>query len=260
MENSKNKLTCRHCLSDFFVPNSRVTTAKYCSRKCSDSHPRKHHVVRCRECASMFPRKKSASDRNKTWGNFCSANCISNFKKRTYSGAGNPNHKGRNFDSDGYRLYTPQASTKLGMGKIKLHHAVAFLAVGITKLPKGMHVHHKNCNVLDNRPENLQLMTISDHKWIHKQYGVATLSAVESGAADVREISLWSDDPIRAESLLIGNVLTQGSIMKLLKEKTGMDADIAKISALKGVRLELVEVDELTDTERGTGGFGSTGA
>jgi hypothetical protein len=37
----------------------------------------------------------------------------------------------------------------------------------IAKAPKGMHVHHLNGNSVDNRPENLVVLTAEAHQAIH---------------------------------------------------------------------------------------------
>ena len=37
------------------------------------------------------------------------------------------------------------------------------------EIPKGMDIHHKNLNKLDNRIENLQMMTKSEHQKLHRK-------------------------------------------------------------------------------------------
>lgn len=249
---------CAHCGVSFSVPHFRKDVAKFCSRTCSEKHPRQHNMVRCRECGKEFARKASHAKKN-AWGNFCGMECLSIAKRRMYAGEGNPNFKGRNFDADGYRLYVPTASDHQYGRNIKLHHKVTFDIMGISEIPKGMHVHHRNCNVLDNSPKNLQLMTASDHKWLHKQYGVATLAAIQSGKVSAIEASTWSDDQIRAEILLMSDLQFQSTMYHYLKEKFGACPEIGSLSALKPIRAEFVLAEELTDTARGAGGFGSTG-
>ncbi len=206
--------TCLICNNDFDVPKSREFTAKYCSRSCSDKRVIQKNTVQCAECGNKFHLKKSAELRNKYWGSFCSSNCSSIFKGRMYKGDGNPNSKSRNYDSDGYRLYTPQASLKLGFGKIKLHHAVTFQELGISKIPNGYHVHHRDCDVMNNNPENLQLISNSDHKWLHKEFGSATLYAVEKGLIGINDVIGWSSDTVRAKFLLMSNICIQKEMMR----------------------------------------------
>ena len=129
-----------------------------------------------------------------------------------FSGSGNPNYRGRNTDSDGYRIYVPGASAvDLGFRKnIKMHHAVSFVELGLTSLPKATHVHHRDCDPLHNDAENLALLTEWDHKWLHKQFGVAPLAAYMRREVDAKALASWSDDPLRAEFLLKQNVVDQG--------------------------------------------------
>ncbi|WP_198474996.1 HNH endonuclease [Aquamicrobium zhengzhouense] len=142
----------------------------------------------------------------------CSYACSSAMRSVYFAGVGNPNYRGRNTDTDGYRIYVPGASgIDLGFRKsIKMHHAVAFIELGITSLPKATHVHHRDCDALNNDAENLALFTEWDHKWLHKQFGVAPLIAFMRGNVDLMTLSRWSDDPPRAEFLLKQNVVDQG--------------------------------------------------
>lgn len=253
---SKN---CAICNVVFTYPKAREGTAKYCSRKCSDSAPRGRNTVSCSECGVIFPLKKSHAERNKVWGSFCSTDCNSAFRKRAVLGESNPNYRGNNFDSDGYKKHIPH-----GKGSTKLHHYNAFIALGIDKLPKGGHIHHRDCDILNNSPENLQLISIPDHKWLHSQYGSATLWAITKGRLCEDEASSWSSDPFRAKHLLMNNVLTQGAILKHFGIKDPAEALV--ILSRKPIRCtftevdDFTEVDQLTTTARGTGGFGSTGA
>jgi len=142
---------------------------------------------------------------------------------------------------------------------MKLHKAVALLAVGLTEIPHYLHIHHKDCDVLNNDASNLSFMTPSDHKWIHKQYGSATLSAICKGLVSIDDAVLWSDDPARAYILLVSDVNAQGAMVKYMKEKFGR-FDLGKIAAAKPITgIEFEEVTELSETERGDKGFGHTG-
>ena len=249
-------------------------------------------MASCAECGTLFPQKPSQQSRNKVWGSFCSDKCNSVFRSRITLGRGNPNSKGRNYDQDGYQLYTPA-----GKGTTKLHHYVTFEALGISKLPAGFHVHHRDCDVLNNDASNLQLISSSDHKWLHKEFGSATLWAIQHGKLDANEAASWSSDRRRAEALLFSNVNTQAALWKYAKEK-GHSVMTPFISPKPiPVEFEVVEqlttheepsnhslglyvqpgdriaqaclvpapmcvfevVEQLAATERGAGGFGSSG-
>lgn len=252
-------VACGICDKEFNVPHSRTLTAKYCSKECYRKADKKPNKVRCSECGTLFKQKKSQEERNKVWGSFCSSECNSSFRSRASLGDKNPNSKGRNFDDSGYRLCVPAAGLGLGLGKIKLHHAIAFAELGIKKLPAQTHIHHRDCNVLNNDKSNLALLTVSDHKWLHKQFGSATLNAIHHNKIPIKDAVSWSDDPDRAFMLLNAGVELQASMKKALTE-AGCVVDIAKLAAVKPIRVEFVVVDDLSNTKRGTGGFGSTGA
>lgn len=51
---------------------------------------------------------------------------------------------------------------------IPAHDAIVCRRLGLSCMPKGYIVHHKNQNKLDNRYSNLMLMTISDHMHYHR--------------------------------------------------------------------------------------------
>lgn len=51
---------------------------------------------------------------------------------------------------------------------IPAHDAIVCRRLGLSCMPKGYIVHHKNQNKLDNRYSNLMLMTISDHMYYHR--------------------------------------------------------------------------------------------
>lgn len=62
---------------------------------------------------------------------------------------------------------------------------------------------------MNNDPENLAVLTISDHKWLHKQFGVAVLWAFCRGRIESETLVAWSDDRERAKRLLPLNVRIQ---------------------------------------------------
>lgn len=227
---------CEHCGAGYSVPQCR-SSSRFCSRACSDKAPRKRQETRCRECAKLFPCKSSQT--KVVWGNFCSRQCLSSFRSRVTVGSGNANFKGRNFDQDGYRIFTPQASLKLGLGRMKVHHAVALTVLGIKSIPKGMHVHHRDCDVLNNDPSNLALLTNSDHRWLHCQYGTAGLSAITKGLVDLGEAASWSDDPLRAAYLLMVNVETQAKLGEMLGDD--WRNRLPELSCIKAVQVSFVE-------------------
>lgn len=89
------------------------------------------------------------------------------------------NRKGRNspfytsditIDNDGYALvYKPSwfSGTHGNSSRVYVHHIVLCKREGITKIPKGAHVHHINGDKLCNKIWNLALLTAAQHRRVH---------------------------------------------------------------------------------------------
>lgn len=202
---------CSVCASEFVVPHWRAR-AKFCSPECYGKSRIKPANAKCCVCGVEFKMKASAQSA-KVLGVTCSLECSAKLKSRKYSGKDNPNFKGKNTDSDGYRIYVPNSHKGMPLDERiredKLHRAIACQVIGVIKVPEGLHVHHRDCDVLNNVPENLSVLTASDHKWLHKQYGNATLWAMCSGKLKSVDMAAWSDDPERALFLLALCVTSQ---------------------------------------------------
>lgn len=209
----KAELICVVCGCGFSVYGARSKTAKYCSNECKSKGAVKAPSVRCSICGHAFHRKKSQLEKSKT-GSYCSYKCLNKAKETLYIGDKNPNYKKSGIGSDGYRTYVPAAPSSVV--DRKLHRAVVRMQLGLDVLPSGFHVHHRDCDVLNNDPENLVALTASDHKWIHQQYGNATLWAMHRGKVSVSDMVSWSDDPQRASRLLTLSCVSQGFMMSEL--------------------------------------------
>lgn len=101
------------------------------------------------------------------------------------SGADHPNWRGGVVqDRYGYRLvYTPG---RKGHPYSYEHVVVAEAAIG-RRIRKGKHVHHINGDKLDNRPENLLVMTDSEHRKLHRQVERLAMDMVRTGEVVFRD-------------------------------------------------------------------------
>lgn len=140
----------------------------------------------CPVCGSEFYVKPSGKLDN---GNCCCYECSYSLRSQRYSGEGNhqyglrgrdnPSYKGEKIVSHGYiRIYVgndhPFADER---GRILEHRLVAERYLmedkhkvyinGEAYLSPEYHVHHINEIKTDNRPENLQIVTKSEHTTIH---------------------------------------------------------------------------------------------
>lgn len=88
------------------------------------------------------------------------------------------NYKGVISDKKGYHIilkpdwYTGRKRSK----HVFYHHYVYCLANGLTEIPIGYDVHHKDENKLNNAIENLQLLSRSEHARLHQQLRLQNVS------------------------------------------------------------------------------------
>lgn len=223
------KVNCKFCGKEHNIAKSRLKSYKTCSIKCSSEYKKSltPKNCTCKNCGKDFHLRESSIKRyNRTMGIFCSTKCSTNYKKDFYKGINNPNYRGAQYDHSGYRInHYPK------VGRIKEHHFVTFNILGINKVPDNYSVHHRDCNIYNNLPENLAILKNSDHRWLHKQYGNATLWAYCNNLVSLSDLISWSNDPERAKKLLVSSILN----------------------------IEFEEAQELSETQRSSGGFGSTG-
>jgi len=94
-------------------------------------------------------------------------------------GADHPNWKGgTSFDRYGYKLvYTPGRKAHPYSYE---HVLVAEQKIG-RRMRKGEHVHHINGNKTDNHPDNLLVMTDTDHRKLHRQLERLAMDMVRTG-------------------------------------------------------------------------------
>ena len=200
---------CEHCGINYTVPHWR-SSSMYCSRDCSDKSKIAKKELTCCQCGANFHMKKSQQLRyGRRLGYFCSSSCLAENKRISYSGDKNPNYKGRTEDADGYALIDIKSSRLLNCSVKRLHQAVCCEIIGSETIPDGYVVHHRDCDKRNNTPENLLLVTPSDHRWIHKQFGSATLWAYMNGFIKIEDMILWSNDKERCKRLIPVSVIDQ---------------------------------------------------
>lgn len=141
------KKNCLNCGKEFFVAPTRKNVGKNCSWKCRIEYTKEQLV--CAWCGKKYTRVKSINKRILKQNPDAKFYCC---KSHQISGI---KFKG-GYISHGYKI--------LGMNgkEIREHRMIMENHLGRKLNPKE-HIHHINHNKLDNRIENLQLMSIQEH-------------------------------------------------------------------------------------------------
>lgn len=160
----KEKIVCQKCGKKFedYLSNRR----RYCSKKCSkDVLYKKNHIPWIKgKHHSVATRKKIKSNLPKRFGT--NAPC---WKGGRIKGGG------------GYiMINSPEHPNKTKQGYVLEHRLVMEKHIG-RYLESKEHVHHKNGDISDNRIENLELISESDHHKLHyrKMQRIKTFSVCE---------------------------------------------------------------------------------
>jgi hypothetical protein len=226
------KVMCKICNKEQMVSPSRAKTYLACSKSCLGKSFKKKPNCKCSQCDKDIYKKPSKL-KNSKLGSFCSVNCLAEYQKTAFLAEKNPNFKNIKRDCDGYKMIH-----LLNIGSFKHHVYVMHSILGIDKIPKGYHIHHRDCNKDNNLPENLVLLSISDHLWVHKQYGSAVLWAYSKKQIDLESLIRWSNDPERAKKLLNLTLYEQIGVFKSDKLLENPEEDnqqpIQELNALGG--------------------------
>lgn len=182
---------CDNCHKDVEVRNKKRASQKniFCSMKCLGEYVKNKNLnCICPVCGKKFHRKPCEIKQHDKHELCCSRECMSKYRSIKYLGKNNPNYNNRGdvsplFNGDvlihgGYNwLYLPEHPFAVEGGRIREHRVVAekYLLTdecsveinGKKYLSPEYDVHHINMDKLDNRVENLQILTRSEHKKLH---------------------------------------------------------------------------------------------
>jgi hypothetical protein len=152
---------CGFCQKEFLTKDK---TQKLCSRPCSirkmadiSSNNKNGKVLKCDKCDKEFYKKKCLLRKT----NFCSEICRTQFFHES--------PKSHIFKE--YEIKKPKPKYKqirIGGKRMQQHRYLMELHLG-RSLEKWEHVHHINSNPLDNRIENLQVLSNEEHGRLTRQ-------------------------------------------------------------------------------------------
>lgn len=119
-------------------------------------------LCKCDNCGKEI--RKIMSDYKEHDKHFCGRSCLGdNFK-----GEGNPSWNNGTSEQNGYKMVRDPVSNKT---KYKREHRKVMETILGRTLLESEIIHHKNGNKMDNRPENLEVMTRSEHQKLHWKQG-----------------------------------------------------------------------------------------
>lgn len=150
-------MVCPICLIEF---GSYRNTSKVCSKQCSNKlnglNKFKSITKKCVTCGRDFLHKPS-QDKRGYKHTFCNITCRFPNKKLNLP-------RGQYYSYDGYIVLN---KTQDGRKQVKLHRYI--MEQSLKKhLSSQEIVHHINHDKLDNRIENLQVVTRREHNQLHK--------------------------------------------------------------------------------------------
>ncbi len=161
---------CRICSGFFYVQKSRVD-AKFCSKNCKSESQKgnipwnkgltKHDDERIMSVSNkareQLKREYVDGTRDKhTIALAANETLRARTRKRLVDGVSNTK-----IDKRGYRkIYLPERGWVL-------EHRYIWEKQNGRRIPTGFHIHHKNGDSLDNRIENLELISASEHSKLH---------------------------------------------------------------------------------------------
>lgn len=175
--NGMAQVKCAYCGKVINRKPSQIkrSAASYCSPECHRQAMKKGTTVQCDWCGKPFYKPPSAM---RSEANLCSAACRDLWLgRRNVVVMNKPGHSKGHKAPHLTRLNckrNPAARLATNPSRVSSYRyrKIAERKIG-RKLRPGEVVHHINGNRSDNRPENLQVMTRSEHSRLHMMIAVA---------------------------------------------------------------------------------------
>ena len=154
---------CDYCKKSFYLKPSRSTKKNFCSMVCYGKDKRKRIKLFCVKCNKEFETIPAEIRKGRM---FCSKSCRAS---ATQNGSDSHRWKGeKKINYQGYVLiYKPKHPYCNKDRYIQEHRLIIEKHLGRYLHPFEV-IHHKNRVKIDNRLENLEIITKSEHIKIHK--------------------------------------------------------------------------------------------
>lgn len=177
----RHTISCKHCGTDFTVPEYRKDTAQYCSRSCMALAARSQIRANCLECGSVFSHISSRANKAK----YCGPECYHKAMHRKGSVQYKCVHCGTAFlDSPSTkRKYCSKACVnkahksewKPDFTTVRKNMMVRGMLTecvrcGYAEHPEILGVHHKDRNRKNNDLSNLEVLCPNCHSLEHNRH------------------------------------------------------------------------------------------
>lgn len=165
-----NKTTkkCDCCRKEFSVHEGRKKEARFCSHKCYLKNrwgEGRIIIVNCNYCSTEFTKRISKNQK------FCTKECQYKWRSENMKGSNHPLYKGKvkaGTKQNYWAIFSPHHPFSDSKGYVMEHRLVMEKKIK-RFLSKNEIVHHINKDTVDNRIENLEILTKSEHNRLHTQ-------------------------------------------------------------------------------------------
>ena len=172
---------CKHCGSDYSVRSYRISTTKFCSRRCLALAMRTSGTKNCEICGKQFNHISSRASVAK----YCSTKCYNKAQSKKGRTTYECRHCGKAFKApkSHNRIYCSKECVNKGHKSIwKATYTTVRKVLkrkgliekcqrcGYSKMPNLLGVHHKDRNRLNNDLSNLEILCPNCHSEEHAKH------------------------------------------------------------------------------------------